>query len=102
MAHKGGHHKPKTQAIRKERRERAEAVTNSSGYKKLSVQQKLERLLASIAVPGFGEAKKQRARLEALLRKEHETEPVVVSVETPIENGEAEKPYNKKGKKHRK
>lgn len=89
---------PKTQQIRQERRARAEEVAVETGYSKLSNQQKLERVLTFIAIPGNGEAKKQRARLEALLRKENEPAPAPVASD---ENGNVEKPY-KKGKKYRK
>gem|GEM_PF-4288489 len=82
MAHKGGHGYPKTKKIREERREQAEALATETGYSKLTTQEKLERVLAFIAVPGNGAAKKQRARLEKLLSKEKVVEPVAQAQES--------------------
>ena len=63
-----------TKQIRAERRERAEEVAKASGYALLSTKEKLERVLNFIMTPGNGEAKKQRARLEAQLIKEQATQ----------------------------
>jgi hypothetical protein len=100
MAHKGGHGYPRTEQIRKERRERADQVAAETGFSKLSTKDKLERVLSYIATPGHGEAKKQIEKLVTLLAKEHEKpadKPEKVDRElTPTE---VEKPHNRKGKK---
>ena len=103
MAHKGGHGYPRTQQIRKERRERAEAVAAETGFSKLTTQQKLDRVLALVATPGCGEAKKQIARLTALLVKEQEKKATPVAqtkkTEQEVTSVEAEKLHFRKGRK---
>lgn len=97
MSHAGGHGYPRTQQIRKERRERADQVTAETGFSKLTTQQKLDRVLAYIAMPGHGEAKKQLSKLQATLVKEQE-KMIPVKPEAEDTSAEAKKPY-RKGKK---
>jgi hypothetical protein len=74
MAHGGHHGYPVTQQMRLERRQRAETVAQESGYALLTTKEKLERVLNHV-LNGAGEAKKQRARLEAQLIKEQDQDP---------------------------
>ena len=69
MAHKGGHHRPKTKQIKEERRKRAEAIQTESGYSELTTKDKLARVL-ELVLSGNGNAARQRAKLEAQLVKE--------------------------------
>lgn len=70
MSHHGGHGYTVTRYVRATRRTRAEEIDSESGYKSLSTEKKLERVLAFIAVPGNGNAARQLARLQAQLQKE--------------------------------
>lgn len=63
MSHHGGHGYPRTQQIRQERRARAEKQQQEYNEKYPTLQAKLA------ALPEGG-AKKQRARLEALIAKQ--------------------------------
>lgn len=106
MSHKGGHHKPKTQQIRLERRERAEKVAADSGYRDLSTEKKLERVLALVELGVLGKAAKQVARLQAQLKAEKEPKPepkakvkVVNTVVGKVAIKADEPSYNKKSNK---
>lgn len=52
MSHHGGHGYTRTQAIRAERRLRAEEVAKETGYSDLSLEDKLKRVLGFISLPG--------------------------------------------------
>lgn len=76
MSHHGKHGYPRTQQIRAERRKRAEEDLKEYNEKYPTVQAKLN------ALP-IGGAKKQRARLEALLSKEAEAKAAPAQQKNP-------------------